>query len=85
MIDSLYMTSNSSEDSSSSDDRRKGKKGIRGKPLYHNELKKRYNFTLTPTAREIMNRHAINQGLSASDWLEKLLRMMGGEPSNQEE
>ncbi|MDJ0591919.1 MAG: hypothetical protein QNJ72_18335 [Pleurocapsa sp. MO_226.B13] len=78
------MTDNSSEDSSNLDDRRKGKKGVRGKPLYHNEVKKRYNFTLTPTAREIMNRHAISQGLSASDWLEKLLRMVGGEPNGTE-
>lgn len=78
MLNSRHMTSNSSEDTSSSEERRKGKKGIKGRPLYHDQVKQRYNFTLTPTAREIMDRHARNQGLSASDWLEKLLRMMGG-------
>ena len=72
------MTSNSSEGNSCSNERRKGKKGLKGRPLYHNEVKQRYNFTLTPTAREIIDRHARHQGLSASDWLEKLLRMMGG-------
>lgn len=53
---------------------RKGKKGRRGRPIYHGEVKQKKHFMLTPTAFKILKQLAAKQGLSNSEALEQLLR-----------
>lgn len=57
---------------------RKGKKGERGRPQYHDELKDRKQYMLTPTAVGILEELAARQNLSYSSALERLLRAIGG-------
>jgi len=57
---------------------RQGKKGMRGRPLYYDEVKQKKHFMLTPTAIEILEELAAEQGLSNSEALEQLLRTTGG-------
>jgi hypothetical protein len=57
---------------------RQGKKGMRGRPIYYDEVKQKKHFMLTPTAIEILEELAAKQALSNSEALEQLLRTVGG-------
>ncbi len=51
------------------------KRVARGEDMYgYGEQKKRFNFTLTPTAIAILDRVAKANGLSKSEYLERWLR-----------
>jgi Ribbon-helix-helix protein, copG family len=54
----------------------KGQKCIRGQSLYYDELKKRITLTLTPTVIKKLSVIADEQGLSRSEYLERLIREM---------
>ena len=56
---------------------RKGKKGERGRPQYHDQKKERKQYMLTPTAIGILEKLAARQNLSYSSTLELLLREIG--------
>ena len=55
----------------------KGQKAQRGKPIYYDEVKERISVMLTPTSINILNIVAEAEGLSRSEYLERLLRKIG--------
>jgi hypothetical protein len=52
----------------------KGKKRIKNEPVFYDELKEQKTFTLTPTAWKKLQALSIDVGLSASEYLERLIR-----------
>lgn len=60
---------------------RQGKKGMRGRPLYYDEIKRKKHFMLTPTAIKTLEELATKQALSNSEALEQLLRTIGSKPT----
>ena len=52
----------------------KGKKNQKGKPEKYDEMKKRVNFTLTPTGIAQLENLAIQMGLSKSEFIEQVAR-----------
>jgi hypothetical protein len=57
----------------------KGKKRIKNQPIFYDELKKPKTFTLTPTAWKKLQALSIDAGLSASEYLERLIREIDGD------
>lgn len=57
----------------------KGKKAMRGQPLYYEELKQSLNLKLTPTAKKIFSELAKKTNLSRSEFQERLLRQIGND------
>ena len=55
---------------------RKGKKGIRDVPMFHDELKKQRGILLTDTAWAAINNAARNTGVSASELIEQWGRQL---------
>ena len=58
----------------------KGRKAMKGHPLIYDEVKKRYDLTLTPSAYQVLYQMAEDQELSVSETLERHLRKLGGLP-----
>ena len=54
--------------------RHKGKACRRGEAIYYEERKKPINIMLTPTALEIVKNLALEQKVSRSEMIERLLR-----------
>jgi hypothetical protein len=52
----------------------KGKKRIKNQPVLYDELKQRKTFSLTPSAWKKLQALSIYSGLSASEYLERLIR-----------
>ncbi len=49
-------------------------KSLRGVPEYYDEVKQRYCFSLTPTARKQLNKLAQEKKLSVSELIEQIAR-----------
>ena len=73
------MTPTSPESENNKLNRRKGKKALRGKPIFYEEKKKRVQVMLTPKAISIMDGYASAIDESRSQWLELHLRAIGGQ------
>lgn len=56
----------------------KGKKAKRGQPLIYDEVKERQWYVLTPTVANFLKVRASQQGLTASECLERILRSYAG-------
>jgi hypothetical protein len=52
----------------------KGKKRVRGVPALYDEPKKKRGVWLTDTAWHSVQESAVKQGISASEYLEELIR-----------
>ena len=72
------MAETSPESENNNLNRRKGKKALRGKPIFYEEKKERVQLMLTPKAKAIMDRFASAIGESRSQWLELHLRAIAG-------
>ena len=57
------MSESGGSQSDKQDLSRQGKKGMRGRPLYYDEVKEKKHFMLTPTAIEILEELAAKQAL----------------------
>lgn len=58
----------------SSTNKRKGKKGMRGVPILHDEVKKTHGLDLTDTAWDAIGEAAKSLGVSRSELVERLGR-----------
>jgi hypothetical protein len=54
----------------------KGTKAMRGRPLIYDELKERKWYTLTPSVILAIKKRAEAQGLTESEALERLIRVI---------
>jgi hypothetical protein len=52
----------------------KGKKSMRGQPEYYEEIKQRFTFSLTPTAKAGLNQLSESLSLSMSELIEQIGR-----------
>ena len=52
----------------------KGKKRMKNEPVFYDEVKQRRGVSLTPTAWKKLVALSIDSGLSASEYMERLIR-----------
>ncbi len=57
----------------------KGKKRIKNQPVFYEELKQRKTVSLTPSAWEKLVGLSADAGLSASEYLERVIRGIDGD------
>jgi len=56
----------------------KGKKRTKYQPVFYDELKERRTLSLTPTSWEKLVKLSHNAGISASEYMERLIRGIDG-------